>query len=58
MGRPRYRETDFYIVKQIIQRLGGEIGFADAPGGGTVFLVELPGLQQNDVGAVEETEAA
>jgi signal transduction histidine kinase len=45
-------------VKQIIQRLGGEIGFADAPGGGTVFFVELPGLQQIDVGAVEETKAA
>ena len=30
------------IAKQIIDRLGGEIGFADAPGGGTVFHVELP----------------
>jgi Histidine kinase-, DNA gyrase B-, and HSP90-like ATPase len=30
------------IAKQIIDRLGGEIGFADAPGGGTVFYVELP----------------
>jgi signal transduction histidine kinase len=30
------------IAKQIIDRLGGEIGFADAPGGGTIFYVELP----------------
>jgi signal transduction histidine kinase len=30
------------IAKQIIDRLGGEIGFADAPGGGTIFHVELP----------------
>jgi signal transduction histidine kinase len=30
------------IAKQIIDRLGGDIGFADAPGGGTVFHVELP----------------
>ena len=30
------------IVKQIADRLGGEVGFADAPGGGTVFHVALP----------------
>ena len=30
------------IAKQIVDRLGGELGFADAPGGGTVFHVELP----------------
>jgi signal transduction histidine kinase len=30
------------IVKQIVDRLHGEVGFADAPGGGTVFHVELP----------------
>jgi signal transduction histidine kinase len=30
------------IAKQIVDRLGGEIGFADAPGGGTIFYVELP----------------
>jgi signal transduction histidine kinase len=30
------------IAKQIIVRLGGDIGFADAPGGGTIFHVELP----------------
>jgi signal transduction histidine kinase len=30
------------IAKQIIDRLGGDIGFADAPGGGTIFYVELP----------------
>jgi signal transduction histidine kinase len=30
------------IVKRIVDRLGGEVGFADAPGGGTVFYVDLP----------------
>jgi PAS domain S-box-containing protein len=30
------------IVKQIVTRLGGQVGFADAPGGGAVFYVELP----------------
>jgi signal transduction histidine kinase len=30
------------IAKQIVDRLGGDIGFADAPSGGTIFHVELP----------------
>ena len=30
------------IAKQIVDRLDGDIGFADAPGGGTAFHVELP----------------
>ncbi|HEY1982889.1 MAG TPA: ATP-binding protein [Xanthobacteraceae bacterium] len=30
------------IVKQIVERLGGEVGFGDAAGGGTVFHVQLP----------------
>jgi DNA-binding response OmpR family regulator len=30
------------IVKQIVDRLSGEVGFADAPGGGTIFHVQLP----------------
>ena len=30
------------IVKQIVDRLSGEVGFADALGGGTIFHVELP----------------
>jgi signal transduction histidine kinase len=30
------------IVQEIVERLAGEVGFADAPGGGTVFHVELP----------------
>jgi signal transduction histidine kinase len=32
------------IVKQIVMRLGGEVAFEDAPGGGTVFHVDLPRL--------------
>jgi len=38
-------------VKQIIQRLGGEIGFATRRRPEPFFFVELPGLQQIDVGA-------
>jgi PAS domain S-box-containing protein len=30
------------IVRQIVTRLGGRVAFDDAPGGGTVFYVELP----------------
>jgi PAS domain S-box-containing protein len=34
------------IVKQIVTRLGGSVGFEDAPGGGTLFRVDLAGHQQ------------
>jgi PAS domain S-box-containing protein len=34
------------IVKQIVTRLGGTVGFDDAPGGGTVFHVDLAGRDQ------------
>jgi PAS domain S-box-containing protein len=30
------------IVKQIVERLGGKVGFEDAPGGGAIFYVDLP----------------
>ena len=30
------------IVKQIVTRLGGDVGFADAAGGGAIFYFELP----------------
>jgi signal transduction histidine kinase len=30
------------IVKQIVTRLGGEVSFDDAPGGGAIFNVDLP----------------
>ena len=30
------------IVKQIVDRLDGEVGFDNAPGGGTIFHVDLP----------------
>jgi PAS domain S-box-containing protein len=36
------------IVKQIVLRLGGEVGFLDAPGGGTIFYVDLPALGTAD----------
>ncbi len=34
------------IAKQIVTRLDGMVGFEDAPGGGTVFYVALPGWAQ------------
>ena len=34
------------IVKEIVTRLGGQVDFDEAPGGGTVFHVELPGWEQ------------
>ncbi len=41
------------IVKQIVLRLGGEVGFSDAPGGGTIFYVDFPRLDRvGDVDAV------
>jgi signal transduction histidine kinase len=30
------------IAKQIVVRLGGEVGFIDAAGGGSVFFVDIP----------------
>jgi len=35
------------IVKEIVGRLGGEVSFADAAGGGTIFYVELPWGEQS-----------
>ncbi len=34
------------IVKQIVTRLGGTVDFADAPGGGAIFYVDLPNWAQ------------
>ena len=34
------------IVQQIVVRLGGEVGFTDAPGGGTIFHVTVPRWKQ------------
>jgi signal transduction histidine kinase len=31
-----------YIVKQIVDRFNGVVSFMDAPGGGTIFRIELP----------------
>jgi signal transduction histidine kinase len=41
------------IVKEIVARMSGEVGFADAPGGGTVFFVDLP-----PAGGARRVEAA
>ena len=38
------------IVKEIVKRLGGQVGFHDALGGGTVFSVELPSFDRSATG--------
>jgi DNA-binding response OmpR family regulator len=42
------------IVKQIVERLSGQVGFDEAPGGGTIFHVELP----RSAGAAGEIDVA
>ena len=41
------------IVKQIVTRLGGEVSFDDAPGGGAIFHVDLPGWEPEAAAASE-----
>jgi PAS domain S-box-containing protein len=41
------------IVKQIVERLGGHVSFHDAPGGGTVFFVELPAWDESAGGEID-----
>ena len=45
------------IVKQIVIRLEGHVGFLDAPGGGTIFYVDLPKCEPAARGAAPDTEA-
>jgi signal transduction histidine kinase len=40
--RPGGAGLGLYIVRQLVHRLGGEVSFADAPDGGTVFRIDLP----------------
>ena len=42
------------IVMQIVKRLGGEVGFAAAPGGGTIFHVSLPAWDLNSSAGAEK----
>jgi PAS domain S-box-containing protein len=46
------------IIKQIVTRLGGNVGFSDAPGGGAIFHVELPGCGPECATAPELNEKA
>jgi PAS domain S-box-containing protein len=41
------------IVKQIVERLGGKIGFEDALGGGAIFYVELPAWDDRAGGEID-----
>jgi PAS domain S-box-containing protein len=44
------------IVKQIVERLGGKVGFENAAGGGTVFHVDLP-IWNSEVGGEIDLDA-
>ena len=41
------------IVKEIVERLGGRVGFEDAPGGGAIFHVDLPVWDDTVGGAID-----
>ena len=41
------------IVKEIVDRLGGRVNFADVPGGGTVFQVDLPRWKDEAGGVID-----
>jgi PAS domain S-box-containing protein len=48
------------IVREIVVRLGGEVSFADADGGGTVFNVDLPNwaqIAEREIDAERSSEA-
>lgn len=45
------------IVKQIVTRLGGQVGFEDAPGGGAIFYVDFP-IWTDPPGAADSPAAA
>jgi PAS domain S-box-containing protein len=45
------------IVKQIVMRLGGEVTFHDAPGGGTTFQVTLPEFTAAEPARCESSSA-
>jgi DNA-binding response OmpR family regulator len=40
------------IVKEVVQQMGGSVGFADAPGGGTMFFTDLPAFDAERVSEV------
>jgi PAS domain S-box-containing protein len=42
------------IVKQIVERLEGEVSFDDAPGGGAVFHVDLPARDTSTAAKVDD----
>jgi PAS domain S-box-containing protein len=46
------------IVKQIVERLDGRVGFSDAPGGGTIFYVDLPAWNDDEDDADPATASA
>jgi len=51
-----YRATDqsqgsglgLYLVKETVNKLGGKINVDSVPGGGTVFILQLPNLKKSD----------
>ncbi len=45
------------IVKQIVDRLGGKVGFESAVGYGTLFFVELPPWQESKEDGEEDLDS-
>jgi PAS domain S-box-containing protein len=54
--RPGGTGLGLSIVKQIVIRHGGSIGYETAPGGGAIFIVDLP--QWNPLACSEQTHPA
>ncbi len=46
------------IVKQIVERLRGEVGFEEAPGGGTIFYVTVPAWERAAEPGIDRKAAA
>jgi hypothetical protein len=46
------------IAREIVQRLGGKIGFVDAPGGGAIFHVALPVVESAAAVAFDVSDGA
>ena len=47
--RPGGSGLGLSIARQIVVRLGGDIGYETAPGGGTIFYIDLPRRDATDV---------
>jgi signal transduction histidine kinase len=47
-SRPEGSGLGLSIVKTIVERMGGRVGFDDAPDSGSIFYIDLPALDECD----------